>query len=233
MWDEGFCDALAERGHFVVRYDNRDVGLSTKFDAAGIPNVMRADAPERRRRRRSRCPTRSTTWPTTPRACSTRSASTRAHVCGASMGGMIAQTVAIRHSRRVRSLVSIMSSTGDPGLPQAKPEAMAVLTGAAAARTARAASTQRCARGARSAARASRSTRRRSASAPRVLFDRSFYPQGTARQMAAIMAHGSRAEKLRAVSSADARDPRRRRPARPDRRRPPTPRSRSRAPSCS
>ena len=40
MWDEGFCEALAQRGHFVVRFDNRDVGLSTKFGAKGIPNVI-------------------------------------------------------------------------------------------------------------------------------------------------------------------------------------------------
>jgi pimeloyl-ACP methyl ester carboxylesterase len=50
-----------------------------------------------------------------------------AHVCGASMGGMIAQTLAYRHPTRVRSLVSIMSSTGNPALPPAKPEAMAAL----------------------------------------------------------------------------------------------------------
>ena len=122
MWDEGFCEALAERGQFVVRYDNRDVGLSTKFDAAGIPNLtelmMQSAAGK---------------TPAVPYTLDDMADDAAglldalgldtAHVCGASMGGMIAQTVAIRHGRRLRSLTSIMSSTGNPSLPQARPTA--------------------------------------------------------------------------------------------------------------
>jgi pimeloyl-ACP methyl ester carboxylesterase len=116
------------------------------------------------------------------------------------MGGMIAQTVAIRHGRRLRSLTSIMSSTGDPSLPPARPEAMAVLL--TPPPTDRAGSLDAAVRTwrtigspgfpfdeAKIRARAGR------------LYDRAFYPEGTARQLAAILAHGSRAEKLHAVTA--------------------------------
>jgi pimeloyl-ACP methyl ester carboxylesterase len=116
------------------------------------------------------------------------------------MGGMIGQTLAIRHGARVRSLVSIMSSTGNPSLPPAQPEAMAVLTAPPPAD--RASSLDAAVRTwrtigspgfpfdeAKIRARAGR------------LFDRSFHPEGVARQLAAIIASGSRVEKLRAVTA--------------------------------
>jgi pimeloyl-ACP methyl ester carboxylesterase len=122
------------------------------------------------------------------------------HLVGASMGGMIAQTVAIRHGRRLRSLTSIMSSTGNPSLPPAKPEAMAVLL--TPPPTDRAGSLDAAVRTwrtigspgfpfdeAKIRARAGR------------LYDRSFHPEGTARQLAAVVAHGSRSEKLRGVAT--------------------------------
>jgi pimeloyl-ACP methyl ester carboxylesterase len=199
MWDEGFCDALAARGHFVVRYDNRDVGLSTKFEAAGIPNMM-----ELMMKSMSGQPI---TAPYTLDDMADDAAGLldalgieSAHVCGASMGGMIAQTVAIRHPKRLRSLVSIMSTTGNPSVPPAKPEAMAVLMSPppidragsldAAARTWRAIGSPGFPFDeAKIRERAGR------------FYDRSFYPQGTVRQMAAIMAHGNRAPKLRGVTA--------------------------------
>ena len=114
-WHEGFCQMLVDRGFFVIRFDNRDVGLSTQDRGRRrCPNVLALMA----RRHSSREPTRSTTWPTTRPACSMRSASTRAHVVGVSMGGMIAQTLAIKHPERVLSLTSIMSTTGDPAVGQ-------------------------------------------------------------------------------------------------------------------
>jgi pimeloyl-ACP methyl ester carboxylesterase len=199
MWDEGFCEALAERGHFVVRYDNRDVGLSTKFDAAGIPNVMELMM--------QGAAGKTPSVPYTLDDMADDAAGLlealgleSAHVCGASMGGMIAQTVAIRHGGRLRSLTSIMSSTGNPSLPPAKPEAMAVLM--TPPPTDRAGSLDAAVRTwrtigspgfpfdeARIRERAGR------------LYDRSFYPQGTARQLAAILAHGNRAPRLREVST--------------------------------
>jgi len=113
-WDEGFCAMLAERGFRVVRFDNRDIGGSTKIESAGLPK--RTDMLLGRRR-------------TAPYILRDMAADTTglmdhlgiesAHLVGASMGGMIAQTVAIRRPQRVRSLVSMMSSTGNRwiGLP--------------------------------------------------------------------------------------------------------------------
>jgi pimeloyl-ACP methyl ester carboxylesterase len=105
-WDEEFCGMLAERGFRVVRFDNRDIGRSTRIGAGGVPNVvdmmLGRGAPAYRLR---------------DMAADTAGLMDHlgidsAHVVGASMGGMIAQTTAIEHPERVRSLVSIMSTTG-------------------------------------------------------------------------------------------------------------------------
>ena len=104
----------------MISFDNRDSGLSTEFDgppptrrrvgegdrAAPAPNASRLSA--------------RTTWPATRSACSTRSASTAAHVVGMSMGGMIAQEIAIEYPDRVRTLTSIMSTTGNPRVGRPK-----------------------------------------------------------------------------------------------------------------
>jgi len=112
-WDEAFCSQLAERGFRVVRFDNRDIGRSTKIESAGVPGRAamlfgRGPAPYLLR----------------DMAADTTGLMDHlgiesAHLAGASMGGMIAQTVAIERPERVRSLVSIMSSTGNRwlGLP--------------------------------------------------------------------------------------------------------------------
>jgi pimeloyl-ACP methyl ester carboxylesterase len=199
MWEEGFCEALAERGHYVVRFDNRDVGLSTRFDAAGIPNVLEL-MQQSMAGQRPAVPYTLDDMADDAAGLLDALGLETAHVCGASMGGMIAQTVAIRHGRRLRSLTSIMSSTGDPSLPQAKPEAMAVLMApppsdragslAAAVRTWRTIGSPGFPFDeGRIRERAGR------------LYDRAFYPEGTARQLAAIVAHGNRAAKLREVSA--------------------------------
>ncbi len=115
-WPEPFCRALAERGHHVIRFDNRDVGLSTHFTEAGQPNIVKLYqqlfAGERLR---------------VPYLLSDMAADAvglldalgieAAHLVGVSMGGMIGQTVAIEHPERILSLVSIMSSSGRAGLP--------------------------------------------------------------------------------------------------------------------
>jgi pimeloyl-ACP methyl ester carboxylesterase len=197
MWDEGFCEALAERGHYVVRFDNRDVGLSTRFDAAGVPNVMEL-----------MMQAASGKTPAVPYTLDDMADDAAglldalgldsAHVCGASMGGMIAQTLAIRHGARLRSLTSIMSSTGDSNLPPAQPEAMAVLM--TPPPTDRAGSLDAAVRTWRTIGSPGfpfdeGKIRERAGR----LYDRAFYPDGTARQLAAIVAHGSRAERLRDV----------------------------------
>jgi pimeloyl-ACP methyl ester carboxylesterase len=126
LWDEEFCETLAERGYRVVRFDNRDVGRSTKLEAAGMPNLPALLAAVAQGR-----------TPSAPYTLNDMADDTAglldglgldaAHIVGASMGGMIAQTLAIRHPKRVRTLTSIMSTTGNPNLPQAQPAAMKAL----------------------------------------------------------------------------------------------------------
>ncbi len=123
-WDEGFCGLLVERGFRVIRFDNRDIGRSTKLQSAGVPR--RADLMLGRRA-------------SAPYLLRDMAADTvglldhlgvdSAHVVGASMGGMIVQTMAIEHPERVRSMVSIMSNTGSrwTGMPSRR--AMAILLG--------------------------------------------------------------------------------------------------------
>ncbi len=197
LWDEVFCGLLAARGLRVIRFDNRDVGLSTHFDAAGVPNVVemmgqlaKGELPES---------------PYTVDDMADDSAALldalgvdRAHVCGASMGGMIAQTMAFRHPARTKSLVSVMSSTGDPSLPQGKPEVMALL--AQAPPTDRAGYVDYSVNMWRTVGSPGfefdeAATRERSGRH----FDRNFDPGGVGRQLAAVFAHGDRTERLAAV----------------------------------
>jgi pimeloyl-ACP methyl ester carboxylesterase len=116
-WDEGFCAMLAGRGFRVVRFDNRDIGRSTKLDAAGLPR--RTDMLLGRRRT---APYLLRDMADDTAGLMDRLGIDSAHLVGASMGGMIAQTLAIRRPERVRSLVSMMSGTGNRwlGLPARK-----------------------------------------------------------------------------------------------------------------
>jgi len=198
MWDEGFCDALAEEGHFVVRFDNRDVGLSTHFDELGLPDLaelMTAFATGAPANSRYSLDDMADDTAGLLEALDLESA----HVCGASMGGMIAQTVAIRHPGRVRSLVSIMSTTGEPGLPGPTAEAMQVLI--APGPTNRKEAIERGVKtwsliGSPGFPFDEARTRERAAA----FYDRANHPEGQARQLAAIVAHGSRREALQRLS---------------------------------
>jgi pimeloyl-ACP methyl ester carboxylesterase len=106
-WDEGFCALLAERGFRVVRFDNRDIGRSTKFRSAGVPSTLDMFVG-----RRASAPYLLRDMATDTFGLMDHLGIESAHVVGASMGGMIAQTAAIERPARVRSLVSIMSTTG-------------------------------------------------------------------------------------------------------------------------
>ena len=123
-WDEGFCGLLAERGFRVIRFDNRDIGRSTKIESAGAPR--RADMILGRR---GSAPYLLRDMAADTAGLMDHLGLESAHLVGASMGGMIVQTMAIEHPERVRSLVSIMSNTGSrwTGMPSRK--AMAVLLG--------------------------------------------------------------------------------------------------------
>jgi len=121
-WDPRFCGALAARGYRVVRFDNRDVGKSTHWSHAGIPDFMRALAGDR-----SVAPYGIEDMADDLAALIPALGAPTAHVVGVSMGGFIAQEAAIRHPGRVASVASIMSSTGDRTVGQARPEALAVV----------------------------------------------------------------------------------------------------------
>ncbi|HEU4428301.1 MAG TPA: alpha/beta fold hydrolase [Myxococcota bacterium] len=197
LWDEEFCDLLAQRGHYVVRFDNRDVGLSTKFDHKGVPNVVAMMQPGADR---SSAPYTLDDMADDAAGLLGALGVESAHIVGASMGGMIAQTVAYRHAPKTRSLVSIMSSTGNPALPQAKPEAMAVLmTPRPPDRASNVEASVLAARVIGSPGYPADETRVRQRAG--MMFDRAFTPLGTVRQMAAIFAHGSRVKRLAAVTA--------------------------------
>jgi len=125
-WPMEIVERLVGEGFRVIRFDNRDIGLSTWLDEAGAPDmpaVFTAVAGGRK--------------PDVPYLLEDMADDAaglldalgiaRAHVAGVSMGGMIGQTLAARHPARVLSLVSVMSTTGNPAVPPATPEALAIL----------------------------------------------------------------------------------------------------------
>jgi pimeloyl-ACP methyl ester carboxylesterase len=198
-WRDDWCQALVDAGRFVIRFDNRDCGRSSVLRGVTVdlPAVMAAWVG-------------GTAMPAVPYRLSDMAADAvavldalgveRAHVVGASLGGMIAQTVAIEHPGRVATLTSIMSTTGEPAFYESVPEVRAALLAprppdragaiAAAVEVSRAVSSPRYfdvveARAAATAA-----------------YDRAYVPDGIARQTAAIRASGSRDEALRRLDVA-------------------------------
>ena len=125
-WPRAFCDKLVAAGHRVIAFDNRDVGLSEKLEAAGPPDMA---AIVKALGEGTRPPAAYTLHDMAADAVGLLDALgiAKAHIVGASMGGMIAQLVAADYPSRVLSLTSIMSTTGNPDLPRSKPEAIAVL----------------------------------------------------------------------------------------------------------
>jgi len=126
FWDDDLCRDLAGRGHYVIRFDNRDAGLSTKFDEAGVPDLIEIFGKIMRGEKISAPYTLDDMADDTAGLLDALRIQ-KAHICGMSMGGMIAQTMAIRHPSRVLSLISIYSTTGNPELPQPKPEVKGLL----------------------------------------------------------------------------------------------------------
>jgi pimeloyl-ACP methyl ester carboxylesterase len=196
-WDEELCEELANRGYYVIRFDNRDVGLSTKFeiyDHYKYKKIITA------LKRGEKVEAFYTLDDMADDAIGLLDAIgiEKAHVCGLSMGGMIAQTLAIRYPSRVRSLISIMSSTGNPELPPARPEAVdAVLTPPPKGREEAIEYMTKAQRilagsGLPFDEEMIRTMEERS-------YDRCFYLKGIIRQLMAILSHGSRKAALKSV----------------------------------
>jgi pimeloyl-ACP methyl ester carboxylesterase len=197
LWDEEFCEQLAARGHYVIRFDNRDVGLSTKCESGGVPDVMAAVTASMTRQPVS-APYRLSDMAADAAGLLGALGIDKAHVVGASMGGMIAQTVAIEHPECVLTLTSIMSTTGNPDLPPAKPEAMsALLIPPPADRDGNIARSVEVFRTIGSPGFPFEEERIRDRAGRS--FDRCYDPAGVMRQMVAILASGSRKEALRKV----------------------------------
>ncbi len=199
FWYDEFCRLLADRGHYVIRFDNRDVGLSTKLEKLGVPNIMEVMTAALQGEKVDSPYTLDDMADDSVGLLDSLGID-RAHVCGASMGGMIAQTVAYRHPSRVLSLTSIMSSTGNPELPQPKPEAMeALITPAPVEREANIEHGLKVWKiigspGFPFEEELVRDVLTRS-------YERCFYPQGMVRQMTAIVAHGNRKTFLGSITA--------------------------------
>ncbi len=195
-WDVEFCELLASRGRFVIRFDNRDCGLSTHFDGERVqPAAIMSAALSGQE------------LPPVPYTLSDMAADAvglldhlgidRAHVLGASMGGMIAQTIAIEHPARCLSLISVMSSTGDPRAGKPTPEALQVLmTVPPSDRDAYIEAADRTVVWTSKRHHDAQRARDRAAA----FYDRAFYPEGAGRQLAAIYASGDRTEALADVA---------------------------------
>ncbi len=199
MWDEEFCEKLAAKGHYVIRFDNRDVGLSTKFDKAGVPDVMAAISASMQGEKID-APYTIDDMADDSVGLLDALGIDKAHICGASMGGMIAQTIAFRHPARVLSVTSIMSSTGARDLPQAKPDVMMLLLAPPPVK--REANIEHGVKVWRAISGPGfpfdeEYMRKKMA----LSYDRCFYPQGVMRQLVAILAHGDRTPALKSVTT--------------------------------
>ena len=198
FWDAEFCELLVKRGYFVIRFDNRDAGLSTKFEEAGIPDFGAAIKALMEGNPVESAYTLDDMADDAVGLLNTIGIQ-KAHICGASMGGMITQVIAYRHPKHVLSLTSIMSMTGNPDLPQAKPETIAaVLEPAPAERKAFVEHMMNVWRKIWSPGFPFEETRARTFIEKS--YDRSYYPQGAVRQNIALLANGDRRESLSTIA---------------------------------
>lgn len=194
-WPEGFCEGLARRGFRVIRFDNRDCGRSTRLDDAGVPSVTAALAKQ---------------LDDPPYLLADMAADCAglldalgydaAHVVGVSLGGFVAQTLAIERPDRVLSLASMMSSTGSGEVGQPHPEALEILMTRPAPDPARYADGLVAARrviGSPGFALDEAWVRDLAARA----FARGLNPNGTQRQLVAAICSGSRAPRLAEISA--------------------------------
>jgi pimeloyl-ACP methyl ester carboxylesterase len=191
-WPAGFRSALADRGFFVITYDNRDAGKSTWLDDAGPVDLLAVlggtAAP----------PYLMSDLAADGVAVLEELGLLSAHVLGVSMGGMIAQGLAIAHPDRVRSLTSVMSTTGDPAVGQPRPDVTEMLLSPRPPD--KAASVEQSVTMARAISSPAfgfdeEQTRARMSAD----YDRGNHPDGAGRQIAAILMSGDRTSALRGL----------------------------------
>jgi pimeloyl-ACP methyl ester carboxylesterase len=192
-WDEDFIAKLTDRGFYVIRYDNRDVGLSTKIEGGPRPDVAAAMKGDM-----SSASYTLDEMADDGIALLDALGIAKAHIVGASMGGMIVQTMAIRHPEHVLSMCSIMSTTGDRAVGQATPEAMAALTSPPP--KSREEAMDNAIRSASVIAPGVAINEAKVRDAAGRAYDRSFYPVGMARQLVGIMASPDRTAALKKVT---------------------------------
>lgn len=200
-WPVLFCERLAARGYRVIRFDNRDIGLSTRLDGAPVPDLGMLVAA-----RMAGLPMN------VPYTLHDMAADTiglldalnirQAHVVGASMGGMIAQLVAADYPQRTLSLTSIMSTTGNPALPPPTPAAAAVLMARAPNPADREAFVAHGLNTLRTIGSPGYPFDE-AAARERILNDaaRAYHPAGFGRQIAAVTTSGDRREKNRSIKA--------------------------------
>ncbi|HEY4629952.1 MAG TPA: alpha/beta hydrolase [Blastococcus sp.] len=193
-WPDEFCAGLADRGYFVVRFDNRDIGLSTHLDSAGAPDILTVLGGDA-----SSVPYGLADLADDTVGLLDALGLDSVHLIGASMGGMIAQLVALRHPARVRSLTSIMSTTGDPSVGGPSEAALALLVAPAArdrdAAVQRVIDTYRVV-GSPGFEFDESALRERAG----LSFDRAYDPAGVARQLAAVLTTPDRTRALKGIS---------------------------------
>jgi pimeloyl-ACP methyl ester carboxylesterase len=182
----------------VIRFDNRDAGLSTKFAESGIPDIGQI-IKARMKGEVMRPPYTLEDMADDAVGLLDALEIEKAHICGISMGGMIAQTIALNHRQRILSLISIYSQTGNPALPPPTPEALeCLLTPPPMEREANITYTLDVWRTFSGTGFPLDEDWHRKIAAQ--AYDRAFYPEGVARQMAAVLAQKNRKSELGSVS---------------------------------
>lgn len=200
LWPIELVEALVARGFRVIRYDNRDIGLSHKFHGAKAPGMVWQMLAARLGFK-----------PKVPYTLSDMAADgmalldalgiERAHVAGASMGGMIAQLMAVEHGHRVMSLTSIFSTTGHPELPQAEKHALQALTKRPVSMEEEALIEHGIMLAHAIGSPGFRPDPAKLRERVTQIVRRSVYPEGLARQLAAIIHDGDRTRRLKSVTA--------------------------------
>ena len=197
-WDEALCEQLARRGHYVIRFDNRDTGLSTQLSEAGIPDIGQI-IEARMKGEEIRPPYTIEDMADDAVGLLDALEIEKAHICGISMGGMIAQTIALNHRQRILSLISIYSQTGNPALPPPTPKALeCLLTPPPMEREANISYTLDVCRTFSGTGFPPDEDWHRKIAAQ--AYDRAFCPEGVARQLAAVLTQKNRKPDLGSVS---------------------------------